>query len=340
MRAYLLLLSSSIPVLALSTPTPVFTIPGTIHPDSWFENLAVRPNGLILATRGDAPEIWQINPATGEGAILVTVTGAFNLTGITELTAAPCQQRKRWRRRQQQQRQQRAETQGETYVFGSSYFLDFVNVVPGSAKIWTLQFPATDDNIPPTVSLLTTLPDAGLINGMATWDSGRVLLSDTLTSSIYLLDVATGTFTTPFSGLSGVNGIRTAPGYVYSVDMMPGVLSRTPVDADAVPTGPAEPLLEHPQMDDFALAVDGASGAGKAYVATLTGNEVVEVTFGAPPASGPGVKRVVADDVSGTGTGAVTVAVFGRRTEDAGLLYVAVGRTGGNAAIVMIDPSE
>ena len=338
MRTCLLLLSSSIPVLALSTPTPIFTIPGTVYPDSWFENLAVRPNGLILATRGDAPEIWQIDPATGEGAVLVTVMGAFNLTGITELTAAPCKQRKRWRRQQQQQQQQ-TEPQGETYVFGSSYFLDFANVVPGSAKIWTLQFPTTNANTPPTVSLLTTLPDAGLINGMATWDSGRVLLSDTLTSSIYLLDVATGTFTTPFSGLSGVNGIRTAPGYVYSADPVLGVLSRTPVDADAVPTGPAELLLEDQQMDDFALAVDGASGAGKAYVGTLMGNEVVEA-FGAPPFSALGVKRVVADDVSGTGTGAVTVTVFGRRTEDAGLLYVAVGRTGGNAAIVMVDPSE
>jgi hypothetical protein len=121
---------------------------------------------------------------------------------------------------------------------------------------------------------------------------------------------------------------------------MLGVLSRTPVDVDAVPTGPVEPLLEDQQMDDFALAVNGASGVGKAYVGTLLGNEVVEVTFGVPPSSGLGVKRVVAENVSGTGAGAVTVAVFGRRTEDAGLLYVAVGRTGGNAAIVMVDPSE
>ncbi|KAH6650386.1 hypothetical protein F5144DRAFT_43278 [Chaetomium tenue] len=321
MRAGLLLLSSSIPALALSTPTPIFTIPGTIAPESWFENLAVRPNGLILATRGDAPEIWQINPATGAGTLLATVPGTFNLTGITQLTTTP-----------------------ETYVFGSSHMLSFTEVAPASAKVWTLEFPApsstpTTTSTPPVVSLLTTLPAAGFINGIATWDTNRVLLSDTLTSSIYLLDVSTATFTTPFSSLSGVNGIRTAPGYVYWVDPITPKFSRTPVDADAVPTGPAELLLEGQQMDDFALAVDG-TGAGKAYVGTLLGNGVVEVTFGAPPAAGLGVERVVAEDVSGTGIGAATVAVFGRRTQDAGLLYVAVGRTGGNAAIVMIDPSE
>ncbi|EAQ92938.1 hypothetical protein CHGG_01173 [Chaetomium globosum CBS 148.51] len=320
MRTGLLLLSSSIPALALSTPTPIFTLPGTIAPESWFENLAVRPNGLILATRGDAPEIWQINPRTGAGTLLATVADTFNLTGITQLTTTP-----------------------ETYVFGSSHMLSFTEVVPASAKIWTLEFPApgstpTTTSTPPVVSLLTTLPAAGFINGMATWDANRVLLSDTLTSSIYLLDVATATFTTPFSSLSGVNGIRTAPGYVYWVDPIALKLSRTPVDADAVPTGLAELLLEDQQMDDFALAVDG-TGAGKAYLGTLLENVVVEVTFGAPPSAGLGVKRVVAEDVSGTGTGAVTVAVFGRRTQDAGLLYVAVGRTGREMRlIVMIRP--
>ncbi|KAH6854110.1 hypothetical protein B0I37DRAFT_22170 [Chaetomium sp. MPI-CAGE-AT-0009] len=328
-----LLLLSPIPILALSTPTPVFTLPGPIAPASWFENLAVRPNGLILATRGDAPEIWQIDPATGEGALLVSVTGAFNLTGIAEVTTTP------------HQRQPHPPTHGgETYVFGSSHVptSDWSQVEPGSAKVWTLQFPASSNSNkpkPPVVSFLTAMPDAGFLNGITSFGAGRVLLSDTPAGAIYLLDVATGSFSTPLTGLTGVNGIHTAPGYVYHADMAASALRRIPVDAHAVATGPAEVLAAEQPVDDFALAVDG-EGEGRAYMATLTENRVVEVTFGAAPSSGPGVKRVVAENVSGTGTGFVSVAVFGRRVEDSGLLYVAVGQGGGNAAIVMVDPSE
>jgi hypothetical protein len=73
------------PVGSTVTPTTVFTLPGPAQPASWFENLAVRPNSRILATRGNAPEIRQIDPATGTGDILVSLapsTVAFNLTGI------------------------------------------------------------------------------------------------------------------------------------------------------------------------------------------------------------------------------------------------------------------
>jgi len=48
-------------LLALIPPAsahrPIFTLPDPPLASSWFENLAVRPNGNILATRGDAPEI-------------------------------------------------------------------------------------------------------------------------------------------------------------------------------------------------------------------------------------------------------------------------------------------
>ncbi|KAK3300726.1 uncharacterized protein B0H64DRAFT_381626 [Chaetomium fimeti] len=327
----LLLLPSSIPVLALSTPTTVFTLPGPIAPASWFESLAVRPNGLILATRGDAPEIWQIDPATGEGVLLVSVTGAFNLTGIAQVTMAS-----------HHQQRPHAQTAGETYVFGSAHIPSPNQVEPGSAKVWTLQFPAsttttnnnknTPNDTPPIVSLLTALPTAGFINGIASWGANRILLSDTLAAAIYLMDVRTGAYTTPLTNLTGVNGIQTAPGYVYRADHAASALSRIPVDSDAVATGPAEVLASEQPVDDFALVVDGdGSGAGRAYVAALYENRVVEVVFGPAGSPGTGTKRVVVEDVSGTGTGFVSVAVLGRRAEDAGLLYVAVGQGGGSA---------
>ena len=321
-----LLLSLTFPILALSTPTTVFTLPGPVAPASWFENLAVRPNGLILATRGDAPEIWQINPATGQGALLVSVSGAFNLTGIAEVTP--------------RRRPRRAVTDcPETYIFGSSHIPAPLQVEPGSAKVWKLQFGATNPSAAPTVSLLTAMPNAGFINGIAAWDKGRVLLGDTEAESVYLMDVDTGAYTTPFTDMTGINGIKTRPGYLYWASHAAQTLSRIPISSAAVATGPAEVLAANQSIDDFAIAV-GHSGKGKAYIGSMYENSVVEVKVGAAPSSGPGVKRVVASNLSGTGTGLCTVVASGRRPQDSHLLYATVGQGGGSASIVVLDPTQ
>ncbi|KAK4044377.1 hypothetical protein C8A01DRAFT_42812 [Parachaetomium inaequale] len=316
----LLLLSSPLPALALSTPTTIFTLPGPVAPASWFENLAVRPNGLILATRGDAPEIWQIDPATGQGALLVSVAGAFNLTGIAEVMPPHRHPKHR-------------SCAAETYVFGSAHIPAPLQVEPASAKVWTLQFPTTTTTGIPSVSLLAAMPTAGFINGITAWSRGRVLLSDTEAEAVYLMDVATGSYSTPLTGLAGINGIKatTKPwlGYVYRADHASQTLSRIPVDDDAVATGPAEVLAAGQAIDDFTIVVDG-DGAGKAYIGAMFENQVVEVGFGAAPSSGPGARRVVAENLSGTGTGLVTVVAFGRQAQDAGLF----------ASIVRLDPSE
>lgn len=337
-KSSLLLLLSPLSALALSNPTTVFTVPGPILPGSWFENLAVRPNGKILATRGDAPEIWQIDPATGQGALLVSVAGAYNLTGIAEVSVAAAVTA---RRPQYHHPRQQQSSTPETYVFASAHIPAPLQVEPGSAKVWTLQFPCTSSNSNPTVSLLAAMPTAGFLNGVAAWDTGRVLLSDTEAEAVYLMDVATGAYTTPLTNLPGINGIKAAPaaGYVYRADHLSSTLSRIPVDADAVATGPAELLATGQSVDDFAIAVDSA-GAGKAYIAAMYDNEVVEVEVGAAPSSSPGVKTVIAENLSGTGSGIVTVVAFGRRPADAGLLYATVGQGGGSASIVVLDPNE
>ncbi|KAK3356522.1 hypothetical protein B0T25DRAFT_536913 [Lasiosphaeria hispida] len=305
-----------LPGLALSV-SPVFVLPG-LAPSSWFENLAVRPNGLILATRGDAPEIWQINPATGQGAKLMTVIGAFNLTGIAEITSG--------HHSQEQKRE-------ETYVFGSSYIPAPLQVEPGSAKVWTLRF---GNGITPTVSLLAELPKAGFINGVAAWGSRRVLLGDTIEEAVYLMDVDTGFFTTPLTNMTGINGVQTAPGYIYWANHALQRLSRIPVDNDAFHTGPAEILATDQAIDDFALAID-KTGRGRAFIGAMYDNAVVQVVFGPPPNSGTGVKSIVAGNLSGTGVGLCAVVVLGRRAEDIGVLYASVNMGGGNAAIVAIS---
>ncbi|KAK4443808.1 hypothetical protein QBC34DRAFT_336232, partial [Podospora aff. communis PSN243] len=311
-----LTLGAWLTLASAATFEPIFSIPGPPNPSAWFENLAVRPNGNILATRGDAPEIWQIDPATNTGSLLVSVSGAFNLTGISQVETS---------------RQGKGKGKGkghhegaETYVFASAYIPAPFQVEPGSAKVWTLSF----DGSAPTVSLLKAMPEAGFLNGLAGWDEGRVLIGDTLNEAVYLMDVETGTYTTPLVGMAGVNGVQVAPGYVYWANHNVQTLSRVAVDANAVPTGSAE-LLATNQIDDFALDLSN----GKAYVAAMYDNEVVEVVLAT------GAKTVVATNLSGSGFGLCTSAVFGRRAADTRVLYATVGQGGETvtAGLVAID---
>ncbi|KAK5654235.1 hypothetical protein OQA88_7410 [Cercophora sp. LCS_1] len=300
----------------LSTPTTIFTVPGTL-PNSWFENLAVRPNGKILATRGDAPEIWQIDPATSTGSLLVSVAGAYNLTGIAEVVP-----RKKHGKRP------------ETYIFASAYIPAPFTVAPGSAKVWKLRFSSTGT---PSVSLLTALPSAGFLNGVAAWTNHRVLISDTELESVYLMDVDTASYTTPLTNMTGINGIQTAPGYLYWANHLAASLSRRPVDGNVVPTGAVETLASGQNIDDFAIRVDSA-GEGVAYIGAMYDNEVVEVEIDPAPSTGLGATSVVESNLSGSGFGLCTVVVFGRTSADSGLLYATVGQGGASASVVRITP--
>ena len=328
--ALLGMLTKATGVLSAVITRTIFTLPGPSQPSSWFENLAVRPNGKILATRGDAPEIWQIDPATGDGSVLVSLppaTGAFNLTGIAEIPTC---------------KRHEGQDQEETYVFGSSHIPAPLQVEPGSAKVWTLKIDASSDAA--STSLLASLPDAGFVNGFAAWDSHRVLVGDTEREAIYLMDVETGAFTTPLTGLTGVNGVQAPPAssgdstryYVYRADHASLTLSRIPVDRNtAEPVGSAEILVSDQLIDDFAVKVDAETGQGKAYMGAMYENSVVEVDIGSPGSQG--MVTTVAENLTGSGFGLVTVVVFGRRAEDQGVLYAAVGQGEGSASIVAIS---
>ena len=332
----LFLLTTALPTLAANITT-IFSLPGPIQPASWFENLAVRPNGKILATRGDAPEIWQIDPANpGSGSLLVTVSGAYNLTGIAQVK--PRRRRGNGGHGHQQQEE-------EVYVFGSSHIPAPFQVAPGSAKAWTLRISASGT---PTVVLLAAMPEARFINGIAAWDAGRVLLSDTEAEAVYLMDVDTGSYTTAITGLAGINGIQTRKGsvgeghaghrYIYRADHLQGRLTRIPVTSNAIALGPEEVLASGTSIDDFAIKVNG-NGKGKAYIAAMYENKIVEVDVPSVvgPNSSAGTPTVLADDLSGTETGLVTVVVFGRRAVDRDVLYAAVGQGGGSASVVAVE---
>ncbi|KAJ7114418.1 hypothetical protein C8R44DRAFT_881260 [Mycena epipterygia] len=58
---------------------------------TWLENLAVRPNGQILATRLDVPELYQItpDPHNPKPTLIYAFPSALGTLGIAELPATP-----------------------------------------------------------------------------------------------------------------------------------------------------------------------------------------------------------------------------------------------------------
>lgn len=267
---------------------------------SWFENIAITSTGTILATRVDVPEVWSVDPATGEGKSLFTFPAPLtSLTGIAELKP-------------------------NLFAVGAGQYDLAKGTIPGTWGVWTVDL--SDPSKPP--AQVATIPPVGLLNGMATWDTTHVLVVDSTYGKIYSVDVAAGSFTTvadddllaPGEGAFmplGVNGIKvhTSDGHVYVTNSARMFFGRLPVDKDAKATGPLQVLVKGILTDDFCFAPDGAA----AYVTTHGGNTVVKV-----------------DITAGTETEAATVAgnketlelaggtscAFGRGDKDAGVLYV------------------
>lgn len=286
---------------------PVSTAFQLFEIGTWFENLAVRSDGSLLATRMDAPEIWHIDPATNTGDVQVTVPSTLSTTGITELTP-------------------------DVFVFAVSNFsfVEPVGLTPGSLAVWKVDLNVGEYE----PELVAAFPEAEFLNGMATWDEKRVLVGDTMVNVVYLLDVETGEFEVALDGpeVAGVNGIRVHEGDIYAVSTTENLLYRIPVDADARIAGEAEVVSEALGFDDFDFGPDGAI-----YAANMSGNAVVkildgEVTTiaggeGSPEVLGPTSVRMG----RGEGEGTVYVSTTGNGA------FAAPGTVGEPASVMSIS---
>lgn len=278
---------------SLRSSRVVFQLPDKY---SWFENIAITSTGTILATRIDAPELWDINPVTGEGKVLVKLPAPLtSLTGITEPKPG-------------------------LFVIGAGQRNATIDAVPGSFEVWTIDI-SVPDAAPKRV---VAVPPVGLLNGMTTWDASRVLIADSTHGKIYLIDIENGIYSAvvddellaPGKGAFvplGVNGIKVRDGFIYLTNTARTFFGRVPVDADAKATGAVEVLTTGLSCDDFAFAPDGRG----VYVTTHILNTVVylDVKEGAEPVTIAGDKESL--EIAGG-----TAAAFGRGANDKGTLYV------------------
>jgi hypothetical protein len=226
---------------------------------SWAENLAIRPNGQLLVTRTDVPQLWLIDPAKKAGSLLNTFSNVTGLLGIT------------------------ATGQDQYAIIGSQIDLATVTVAPESNVVFPLKLQGTS----PQAGSAIPITNAQLLNGITTFSThggNTALLADSGLGLVYKLDLHTGAYSVAIDDPTmkkvgtapiGINGIKVLENYVYYTSSSQSLFCRVPVDKDVNPTGPVKVVanLTGYFLDDFAITKDGT-----AYITTNPNNQILKVT--------------------------------------------------------------
>jgi sugar lactone lactonase YvrE len=274
-----------------SSPTPsmyeVYRFPN----GTWVENIAVRPNGNLLVTLVNTPELWEITPSTHLGhstaQLLCHFDRADSVNGITELSPD-------------------------------------IYAVVASNSVWKVDL-SVCQNVSKPIQI-ATLP-AGTLNGMATLDEERrsVAISDSQLGLVWRLDTHTGNYTvihqdetmapTDELGLMlGINGLRITNGYLYYNNSPRRIFCRVHVDRHTGGAlGPYETIAHNVLADDFAVNSNGV-----AYLAGLTDNVVTKVFPN-------GSHKVIAGSLDSKDLMTATSAAFGKLPNGRDILYVTTG---------------
>ncbi|KAI9159008.1 putative hetero-Diels-Alderase [Paramyrothecium foliicola] len=272
---------------------------------SWFENIAVRPNGDLLVTRLDAPEIYAVDPESGDSSVLVSFLQDAQLRsvmGITELTP-------------------------DIWAVGVGWY-DHAQGGPraGSWEIWRLDLTGSK----PATTLTAKIPEAGMINGLTTWNETTALAVDSLYGKVFRIDIQSGTYSVALEDPAtmappsdapvqiGINGVRARDGYVYYTNTTLMSIYRIPVDEKLQAKGPAETLAVGIVPDDFCFDEENE---GVLFITGNVSNVVSKVTLREgtqlptrPETFAGGPMEL---DVAGA-----TACAFGRGPQDKRPLYV------------------
>lgn len=257
---------------------------------TWVENIAIRPNGNLLVSLVNTPQLWEITP-TPPGHSTAQLVHHFNdaetVNGITELSP-------------------------DTYA------------VIASNSVWKVDLNAYK-GVPKPIHI-AKLP-AGTLNGMATFGDDRksVAISDSQLGLVWRLNTHTGNYTVIHKDetmapnnelglLLGINGLRITNGYLYYNNSPRRIFCRVRIDGrTGRALGPYEIIANNVLADDFAVKPDGV-----AYLAGLVDNVVTQVFPN-------GSHKVIAGSLDSKELMTATSAALGKSVEGRDILYVTTG---------------
>lgn len=307
-------------------PLPV-TVLHTFDEVSWIENLAIRSNGEILASRLDTPALYQVNHLTG-GAVELATWSASDFKGALGIS----------------------ETANDIFYVILSAFVDDNFVKTGGVnsvfKVDMTTFELADDGTTvdenATISLLTEIPEADFLNGMATLDDSHIYVSDVYSGVVYLIDTDTGDYqvavndtlmkfsidgSTASTNL-GSNGLKVRDSYLYWTNTANGFVARIEVGSDGLPTGAASEIIATnvPKADDFQITSDGTL-----FVAQ---NQQDTLSWAKPYSNSAVTATPIAGSNTTTTLAGVTSSKFGRTSNDSNRLYLST--SGGKLLLIRL----
>ncbi|CAH0058191.1 unnamed protein product [Clonostachys solani] len=320
---------------------PTHTVASFNQTGSWFENLAVRPNGDLLVTMMlPNPTLFHVKSPGSADAQLVPLYKFPNATGLVGIT----------------------ETGNDRFAVNMHNFSAFVTPVADTGAVWEINFSNThrDDF---TAREVTVIKGAGLLNGMTSLTGKNskspkckaetsLIVADSYAGVLRRVSLSTGsdeilldapelkpTTDSPF----GVNGVHVWGTHLYWTNTALRSLYRIAIDSSGYPLKSAavEVLLSLPDIsiiDDFTFDKKGniwaaassnntmlviyKNGGSKEYSTyTSAAGEVTSLALGGVTATAFGMGRD-SNTLFATTSGASAVPVNGTVTEPAKVVAV------------------
>ena len=213
------------------------------------ENVAVRPNGQVLATNMNSNNLYAVDPVAKKSSTALQVTGATGLSGIGEY--AP----------------------DLFAVIGGKgiYKVDFTGATPKSSLIKTI----TEAN---NLNGLAVLDNSTVL--VADAGKGSVYRFD-VTTGAYAETIKDATMA-PSGGIPfGIDGIKVRDGVLWYTNIFKNSFHKVAIDpVTAKATGAVQTLWTNLMGDDLCFGPNG-----KIYLATNGRNSLVEVDPANPKAN-------------------------------------------------------
>ncbi|KAJ5884715.1 hypothetical protein N7495_009225 [Penicillium taxi] len=256
---------------------------------SWIEGIAVRPNGQLLVTRLDTPEIWSVDPTTQTAYSVHTFPNATSVIGITPIG-------------------------NDVYAVGAGVVNQSTfAATAGTFVVWKVDLRGRT----PSVSVINSIPAATSLSGMAYFEGSNskskntslILIADTALGAIWRLNPKTGAYSIAISDASmlpapygppiGINGIRLLGNTLYYTSSTQQEYCSVKLNSDASAASAIQVIASGFFQDGLAI-----TDKGNAYITTHIQNTVIKVTP-------DGNATVFAGSLNSTAVAGSTDAQFG-----------------------------
>ncbi|KAI4861587.1 hypothetical protein F4820DRAFT_57967 [Hypoxylon rubiginosum] len=257
--------------------------------DSWFEGFALRPNGKILASRLDEPELYTFNAEDPDSTPELLHNFEEEANGLINLCPIP--------------------GSNDEYLILSGV-VDLVNIEFEDFIVWRVAL-SPDDSSPPKITKVTKIENTGFCIGIIPISERVVVIPDSFKNCIWCLDIQTGNTsllvaddTMKVAGgegdFFGLNRIRVTDEFLWFTNTSAGTLCRLPIervqDDPSVgirTTGPVQIVTDDiPHCDGLALSRDQTA----VYTCSYTDGYIWKV--GIDPTTGEAKTDVVLKNLS------------------------------------------